>query len=54
MAREAMDICLRVLNETNSYSVRNSVFIISHITFLDCRMHINSVNLSQNSCILSF
>ena len=39
-----MEIYLRVLNESNksrfnSYSVRNSVLIISHITFLDFRMH---------------
>ena len=45
MAREAMDVCLRVLKESNksrfdSYSVRNSVLIISHITFRDCRVHI--------------
>ena len=38
MAREATDTCLRVLKESNkskfdSYSVRNSVLIISHITF---------------------
>ena len=44
MAREAMDVCLRVLKESNksrfdSYSVRNSVLIISHITFRDCRVH---------------
>ena len=44
MAREAMDLCLRVLKESNksrfdSYSVRNSVLIISHITFRDCRVH---------------
>ena len=37
-----MHICLRVLKESNksrfdSYSVRNSVLSISHITFLDCR-----------------
>ena len=36
MAREAMDVCLRLLKESNksrfdSYSVRNSVLIISHI-----------------------
>ena len=40
-----MDICLRVLKESNksrfdSYSVRNSVLRISHITFRDCRVHI--------------
>ena len=57
MAREAMDVCLRVLKESNksrfdSCSVRNSVLIISHITFRDCRLHIFSDNLSRNSCIL--
>ena len=56
LAREAMDICLRVLKESNksrfdSYSVRNSVLIISHITLRDCRAHIFSDNLSRNSCI---
>jgi len=56
MAREAMNIiCLRVLKESNksrfdSYSVRNSLLIISHITFWDCRVHIFSDNLSRNSC----
>ena len=44
MAREAMDICLCMLKASNksrfdSYSVRNSVLHISHITFRDCRMH---------------
>ena len=59
VAREAMDVCLRVLfNESSksrfdNYRVRNSVLIISHITFRDCRAHIFSDNLSQNSCILS-
>ena len=56
MAREAMDVCLRLLKESNksrfnSYSVRNSVSIISHITFGDCRVHSFSDNLSGNSCI---
>ena len=56
MAGEAMDLCLRVLKESNksrfdSYSVRNSVLIISHITFRDCRVHSFSDNLSRNSCI---
>ena len=46
-----MDICLQVLKESNksrfdSYSVRNSVLIISH-----CRVHIFSNNLSRNSCM---
>ena len=56
MLREAMDICLRVLKESNksrfdSYNVRNSILIISHITFRDCRGHIFFDNLSRNSCI---
>ena len=56
MAREAMDVCLRVLKESNktrfdSYSVRKSVLIISHITFRDCRVHSFSDHLSRNSCI---
>ena len=55
MAGEAVDICLRVLKESNksrfdSYSVRNSVLNIYHITFWDCRVHIFSDNLSRNSC----
>ena len=58
MAREAIDVCLRVLKESNksrfdSYSVRKSALIISRITFLDCGMHSFTDNLSQNSCILS-
>ena len=40
-----MDVCLRVLKESNksrfdSYSVRNSELIVSHITFRDCRVYI--------------
>ena len=35
----------------DSYSVRNSVLVISHFTFWDCRVHIFSNNLSQNSCM---
>ena len=59
MAREAMDVCLRVLKESNksrfdSYSVRKSVLIISHITFRDCRVHIFSDSRSRNSCIAAF
>ena len=54
--REAMDVCLRVLKESNksrfdSYSVRNSALIISHVTFRDCRLHIFSDNFSRSSCI---
>ena len=59
IAREAMDMCQWVLKESNksrfdSYSVRNrnSVLIISHITFRDCRVHFFSDNLSRNTCIL--
>ena len=48
-----MDLCLQLLKESNKnkYSVRNSVLIISHITFRDCRIHIFFDNLSGNSCI---
>ena len=39
--------CLRVVEESNngrfdSYSVRNSVLNISHVTFRDCHLHIFS------------
>ena len=42
-----MDVCLQILKKSNkrkfdSYSVRNSVLIISHITFPDCCMHVFS------------
>ena len=37
----------------DSYSIRNSVLSISHITFRDCRVHSFSDNLSRNSCILT-
>ena len=52
-----MGVCLRVLKESNksrfdSCSVRNSVLIISHITFWDCRLHIFFDNFSRNSYIL--
>ena len=51
-----MDICLRVLKESNksrfdSYSVRNSELIVSHITFRDYRVLNFSDNLPRNSCI---
>ena len=54
--RKAMDVCLRVLKESNqsrfdSYSIRNRVLIISHITFWDCRVHIFCDNLSRNNRI---
>ena len=57
MAGEAEDICLRMVKEStksrfDSYSVRNSVLNISHITFRDYRVHIFSDNLSQKSCNL--
>ena len=43
MALEAMAVWLRVLKESNksrfdSYSVMNSVLVISHITFRDCHV----------------
>ena len=54
-----MDVCLQVLKKCNnsrfdSYSVRDSILIISHITFRDCRVLIFSDNLSQISCIHSY
>ena len=44
IAREARDVCQQVLKESNKsrfdgYSIRNSVLIISHITFRDCHVH---------------
>ena len=55
MKREATDVCLRVLKGSNkssfdSFIVRNSVMIISHITFRGCRVHVFSNNLYRNSC----
>ena len=53
MTRGAMDICLRVLKETeqksrfDSCSVRNSILIKSHITFRDCRVHIFPTTLLE-------
>ena len=46
--------CYRKAKKVGSTATvaRNSVSIISHITFLDCCVHIFSNNLSQNSCIL--
>ena len=56
MAGVAVDVCLRVLKESNksrfeSYSVRNSELIVSRITFWDCRVHIFSDNLPRNGCL---
>ena len=60
MAGEAMDICLRVLMESNksrfdSYStvVRKSVLIISHITFRDCRLHVFPTTFLEIAAYLS-
>ena len=56
LARKAMEMCLRVLKESNkskfdSYSRQEQC--IDHITFRDCRVHIFSDNLSRNSCMLT-
>ena len=53
-----MDICLRVLKESNksgfdNYIARNYVLIISHDTFRDCRVHSFSDNLSRNKYSLT-
>ena len=66
MAREpGTDICLRMLQESkksrfDSYSVRNSELVISHIIFRDCRLHIFpttfleiAVYLTDNQQVLS-
>ena len=53
-----MDICLRVLKgkqqiRFDSYGVRNSELIVSHISFRDCRVHIISGTqrqFSENIC----
>ena len=55
-ARKAIEMCLRVLKESNKVGltaivVRNSVLIISHITFRDCHVHIFCDKLSRNSCM---
>ena len=52
MTREAIDVCLRMLKKSNnrtfdSYGVRNSILIISYITFRDCRGHIFSDNVPE-------
>ena len=54
VVQEAKDVCLRVFKESkksrlDSYSVRNSTVIISHITFRDYLVQIFSDNLSRNS-----
>ena len=58
MAWEAMDlhVCLPMLKESNksrfdSFGVRDSALIISHITFRDCPVQVFCDNLSRNSVI---
>ena len=56
---EAIDVCLWMLKESNknrcdSFSVRNSVLSISHVTFRDCPVDIFTNNLSWNSCIRNY
>ena len=59
-----MAVCLRVLKESNksrfdSYSVRNSVLVISHITFRDCHVqffffrHLARNSFIQRKCQVS-
>ena len=49
MAREALDVCLRVLKRSSKsrYSVRNSVLIVSQTTSRDCHVHFFFDNLSR-------
>ena len=47
-----MDVCFRELKESkksrfDSYSIKNSVLIISHITFRDCRVHFFSTTFLE-------
>ena len=58
MAREAMDVCLQVLKESNksrfdNHSVRNGVSVISYITFQDCSKYIFFWQPYRNSCIFN-
>ena len=43
--------CMFASVRFDSYSVRNIVLIISHITFRDSRVHVFSHNLSRNNCL---
>ena len=46
-----MDVCLRVLKQFRQLQRQEQcVDHIPLITFLDCRVHIFSDNLSRNSC----
>ena len=62
MARETINLRLRLLKKISksnfgSYSVRNSVLVISYFTFRDCRMHIfsdkSSVQIIECTFILN-
>ena len=53
-----MDVFLRVLKESNkgrfdSYSARNGVLIISHITFRDCYVNIFPTTFLEIALYLS-
>ena len=50
MVREATDICLRVLKESNK-SRFDSFSRYEQCIFRGCRVRISSHNLSRNSCI---
>ena len=41
------------LSRFDGYSVGNSVLMISHITFWNCRVHFLSDNLSRNRIFLA-
>ena len=55
-AQEAMDVCLRVLKESNTKDVLTATvsgtvyWSYPKFTFRHCRVHIFADNLSQNSC----
>ena len=52
MTQDAMDVCLQVLKESDkinfdSYCVRNSVLVISQITFPDCCSHFFAITFLE-------
>ena len=49
MVLEPMDVCLRVLKESNKS--RLDSYIVENCNFRDCRVHIFSNSLSRDSCL---
>ena len=49
MVLEPMDVCLRVLKESNKS--RFDRYIVENCNFRDCRVHIFSDSLSRDGCL---